>query len=720
MTLQNQAVTAYGSATTHPPKSDLSAIWEFVVKTHTDTSAMVADADLTVGEIVETADGQFWDIVSAGTHTADAETVFNLTAGQAVTRRAPLYLNVQDFGVLPRNTGADNSTNFDTAITMAAAKEIALMFPVGTYEFDRKPIIKSNLKLVDPSYGGAVLKLSDTAGDDESLLCGPMVGDADMTLVENVSVVGFTLDGNHARTATIGDLRPGGTGAAAGYVKDWTFYRTKGHGWKLHCFDICNGGELDGSGERVYSDGDETAVGVLRSQGVQLIECEAWDAGDDAFTIHFADNWLVKGCKARDASGRHPSLNGGNMFEADDGAGPGAFIDNIALGPANTGFAVKCHDGYPAPHGVLVQGNIAQGVARGFYLNDPNTAGPSPTAKGVSFIGNICRAPAFFDKPGGLKSDTDITGFSIGEYSGVVVSGNTAIGGGAFLSETALDGGALDRQTESAFEFESGAKFSCTGNVAIDWAGDNITDTGVCGFKQTSTATGLFSGNMSVNCGWRGFVTTGGDTNSSYMGNIAILDAALAGSVAFRFSNEGEADPDGIIGNRADGLWEFAMSISEDDFADMRDFTGAGNVNSAFYSARETDLAMNTATEFNADAFGFIYDTMDDFLQLTGTFTARQSGLHLFNAMVAFSEGDGVDDTCALGFRKTDALAAVTDFAQTAINPRSNTTAGVEDTTTIEGGIMLNRGDTVNLVFSGMSATTPVIAKEIHFSGRIF
>ena len=625
-------------------------------------------------------------------------------------------------GVATGNTGQENLAALNTLLANENGRAIA--FEQGIYEFSDQLQIPSGTRIFDFTFGGVVFRLSDDAPDDACLVCGPLATPENPTpaAVEDVVIIGLTLDGNHARSPTIGTQRPGGTGAAAGHIKNWTFWRTRAHGWKLHNFDICNSGELNGS-DRRYSYGGNTHPSTGRSQCVNLIECESWDAGDDTITIHFADDWLVDSCLVHSASGRHPSMNGSVMIEADDGAGPGRIINNKVMGPASTGIAIKCHDGYPAPHGILVQGNDVSGVARGFYVNDPNALGPSDSAIDVNITGNRCSKPRFFDKVSGLKSDTDIAGFSIGEYTGVTVSNNVAIGDGQFLSETFTEvATTYTRQTESAFEFESSTQFICANNRAINWASNNVTDPGVCGFKTTSTAQGIMMGNMSVDCGYRGFVDTDGDTGGIMMGNLAILTKPVFPSgtpkVGFRFSTVGAGFADVIVGNRAIGPWDFALSVEEDDYASMRDFAGVTSVNSAFSATRKTDLPMTTGTDFNVAAFGQNHDLSDDFITATGTFTARVAGLHTFQATISFADGDGSDDTGTLTFLRTFAGGGDEVFGDVPINPRRNSGSGVEDVVTISADVVLDIGDDVNLRILGMSSDTPVIAKIMHFNGR--
>ena len=54
----------------------------------TSITPAITDTTLVVGDVVVTADGQFWDVVAAGTYTADNESVYDLTgiSGQVASR----------------------------------------------------------------------------------------------------------------------------------------------------------------------------------------------------------------------------------------------------------------------------------------------------------------------------------------------------------------------------------------------------------------------------------------------------------------------------------------------------------------------------------------------------------------------------------------------------------------------------------------------------------
>lgn len=660
---------------------------------------------------IEAAEGYAQDTATDAVQTGldRVATGEDVLAIEAIIAANP-SVTAKSLGILTSNTGAQNSIALDAGMITAAAAGLSIKFASGTYELDRKPIIPSNTVLVDPSYGQAILKLSDTAHDDESILCGPMHGDASTARVDNVQVFGFTLDGNHARSSTIGDARPGGTCAAAGNIKDWVFYRTSAHGAKLHGFDVCNLGEHDGT-NRVYSNGDNTHNSTGRSSGVRLIECRAWDCGDDTITAHFCDDVLIQGCTTSDASGRHSSPLAPNMIEIDDGANNVMVVNCNVQGPAVGGIVVKCHDGYPAATNVSIINNRISMCARGIYATDPTAVGVSPTTRGLTITGNTIFDLLFFDDPtDGEEAIADLNGIKVTDYVDVLVTNNRIYGNGLYEVDNA--GTADERQTSSAIDFSSGAVFICQGNTISNWASDNVTDTVVAGIRPASSCKGVISGNIITDCGWRGIVDTGGNSGSVITGNIVILNSALSGSIAYRLSNHPDDVPTALVGNQALGAWEYALSLDTEDYTTMQDFTAAGSITSAFSANRATDIAMDLTSEITVSGYVRDHDLCNDFEPATGLFTCRYAGLHYFHGEIAFSEGDGSDDTGAIGLIHNGSLVRYHS-----INPRANSGVGKENTDTVSAEIMLARGDTVGLRVTSMSPTTPVIARNFRFYG---
>lgn len=387
--------------------------------------------------------------------------------------------------------------------------------------------------------GHTILKLADDAIDNVNLL-EPSARDGS---VINWVIEDMTLDGNASRpnvTGTGSFRRPGASCIATASASFGSIRRVEARHAVLHCIDVCSGGAING-GTEYYVDPDDRGVNFYpgnQSTFVWVEDCEAWDAGDDAFTVHYARKVWFTRCYAHTAGDRHSTSTACNGFEMDDGARD-VWVTDCYARDVNRAFTAKGHANDPSAHNVFFSGVWADACAVGLWCDAPSGAAGNRdvTAHGLKVTNPTNRGIS----GGGEQGGQQVRAVWVSRYHNVQVSGLTAVGnvGDNTLEAAVVAGSSSDGFHLSNFHIEN-------------WPEEATSNANRAGIYTTSTAHNvLIENGVILNCGWRG-IRRGGEGICNII-NVAVIGDNKPNSVGVDLNQNAALEGSTILGLNVSG-----------------------------------------------------------------------------------------------------------------------------------------------------------------------
>lgn len=348
-----------------------------------------------------------------------------------------LAVSAVDFGAV-----GDGSTN-DTAaldLWMAAGAGGRCYLPAGTYLTTTGVRVPNNTEVYGDGIDVSIIKLADAAlwsvhGLTNTLNTGVAATNTGNT---GIYVHDLTVDGNHPRAGS------GSKGCAIqlAYVTDSRMERVKGTRGLLHCIDIAN------------AEYTTTTAAGGESFNVTLMDCIGHDSySDDAITIHHSGSITIINPQCTRSGDYALTTSNQHGLEIDDGSYDVTVLGGYAAG-YYVGLQIKGHVSNVAAYRVQVDGFVAEGCTRNFFLTHSATL-DSGTEYGVTL--NNCTSIMPIEMPS-LTSDP-ARALELDSYNSVRVTNFRMIGDPTKVADD--DAGAMSIDTGAS-------NIDIDGVVAID------------------------------------------------------------------------------------------------------------------------------------------------------------------------------------------------------------------------------------------------------------
>ncbi|WP_371131716.1 peptidase G2 autoproteolytic cleavage domain-containing protein [Mammaliicoccus sciuri] len=371
-----------------------------------------------------------------------------------LNKKIERIINVNDYGADP--TGQEDSTEAFKKAFGNGGHHVHMT--EGTY-ITTGLKLPSNTILSGEGKDKTIIKLSDDAPNDAIV-----VTNLDMNgVAENISIEGFTVDGN--RTRQDGTLKAAGGSLSSGVrfagVKNSFMKSIKTVDTLLHGIDITYASDVysyAGDGVRVSRE--------LESEYIWIDDCETTGFGDDGITTHHSRYLFIS-----NSYSHHPFVGGGNNngIEVDDGS-QYVYLDNNITEESFGGLEIKGHEPTSAASHVFVNNHISVNDNRSYNIRHigHHVAKDVQSKTAYDVMLNNCTAVTPYKNdvyPGSTPRAMVISAFR-----NVQINNFTAIGDGTFTAGNPV--------------------------IAIQYRAENVTFNGlnIRGFKNASADVQIYGG----------------------------------------------------------------------------------------------------------------------------------------------------------------------------------------------------------------------------------
>lgn len=372
----------------------------------------------------------------------------------ALNNKIERIINVNDYGADP--TGQEDSTEAFKKAFGNGGHHVHMT--EGTY-ITTGLKLPSNTILSGEGKDKTIIKLSDDAPNDAIV-----VTNLDMNgVAENISIEGFTVDGN--RTRQDGTLKAAGgslssnvrfAGVKKGFIKN-----IKSFNALLHGIDVTYA-----SDEYSYAGDGVRVPRHLESEYIWIDNCESTGFGDDGITTHHSRYLFISNSYAH-----HPFVGGGNNngMEIDDGS-QYVYLDNNITEENFGGLEIKGHEPTSAASHVFVNNHISVNDNRSYNIRHIGHHVAKDVQSKTAYDVMLSNCTAVTPYKNEVYPGSTPRAMVISAFRNVQINNFTAIGDGTFTAGNPV--------------------------IAIQYRAENVTFNGlnIRGFKNASADVQIYGG----------------------------------------------------------------------------------------------------------------------------------------------------------------------------------------------------------------------------------